>query len=133
MVLANKRVLIVEDNAMIGEVVAETIFEAGACPLGPVLNESEALDMICYNPGTPDAAVLDLGLEGNVVAIADKLAQLGVPFVFATGKPQSVPGHHAHRPICAKPYTPAELIGALQRAFAEHREAAGEVTAEPLV
>jgi len=36
--IVGKHVLIVEDNGLIGEVIAESISQAGGWPLGPVLS-----------------------------------------------------------------------------------------------
>jgi CheY-like chemotaxis protein len=115
--IEGKRVLIVEDNSLIGEVIAETISEAGGWPLGPVLSEREALDMIDYNPGMPDAAILDVRLDGLTFGVADRLHDLGVPFVFATGHSGDVPEHLRDVQVCQKPYTARELLSALQRAM----------------
>lgn len=113
-----KRVLIVEDNGLIGEVIADTIAEAGGCPIGPVLTESEALDLIDYTGEVPDAAVLDVNLDGTSFHVAERLRQLGVPFIFATGNAQQIPDAFRATPICEKPYTARSLLSALETALA---------------
>jgi DNA-binding response OmpR family regulator len=115
--IQGKRVLIVEDNCLIGEIIAETIFEAGGCPLGPVLSEREALDLIDYNPGVPDAAILDVQLDGLSFDVATRLQDLGVPFIFASGHRGEVPSHLRDVRICSKPYTARELLAALEQAI----------------
>jgi CheY-like chemotaxis protein len=115
--IAGKRVLIVKDNALIGEVAAETISEAGGWPLGPVLTEREALDMISYNPGIPDAAILDVHLDGSSFVVAEKLHALGVPFIFATGHRGGIPDHLSSARICHKPYSAHDLLTALTSAI----------------
>jgi CheY-like chemotaxis protein len=120
--IVGKRVLIVEDNSLIGEVIAETIAEAGGLPLGPVLSEREALDLINYNPGVPDAAILDVQLDGLSFTVAERLRALGVPFVFATGYAGEIPEHLRDNLICTKPYTVPALLSALSRAFVTARD-----------
>ena len=113
-IIQGKRVLIVEDNGLIGEVIAETISAAGGWPLGPVVTEREALDMIDYNPGMPDAAVLDVRLDGLSFDVATRLQTLGVPFIFASGHRDDVPDHLRGVHMCQKPYTSRELLSALE-------------------
>jgi DNA-binding response OmpR family regulator len=115
--IQGKRVLIVEDNSLIGEVIAETISEAGGWPLGPVVSEREALDMIDYNPGRPDAAILDVRLDGVSFDVATRLQDLGVPFIFASGHCDDVPDHLRDVQVCQKPYTARELLSALEQAL----------------
>lgn len=124
--IAEKRVLIVEDNGLVGEVIADAITEAGGWPLGPVLSKREALDMINYNPGIPDIAILDVHLDGTSFDVAARLAELGVPFIFASGNIRDIPEAYRDAPVCEKPYTPDALLRMLTRALdaAPHRAAA---------
>ena len=64
----------------------------------------------------PDVAVLDLMLaDGSAVDVAEALAALGVPFVFATGYGDSVaiPAPYRHVPVVRKPYGIADLVASL--------------------
>jgi DNA-binding response OmpR family regulator len=117
-IIRGKRILIVEDDSLIGEVIAETISEAGGWPLGPVASEREALDMIDYNPGKPDAAILDIRFGGNSFDVATHLQGLGVPFIFASGHRDDVPVHLRSIQVCEKPYTIRELLCSLEQALA---------------
>ena len=56
-----KRVLIIEDEASIGLMVAEILADEGFGVIGPVGNRREALSAL--EDRQPHAAVLDLGLE----------------------------------------------------------------------
>ena len=116
-VFEGKRVLIVEDNALIGTMVADMMSEIGAHPVGPVITEKEAMDRINHDPDVPHAAILDLGLDRSSVDIAARLHELGIPFIFATGAPNDVPARFSHVPTCSKPYTVADLMNALRQAF----------------
>ena len=75
-VFKDKRVLIVEDNGLIGTMVADMMSEAGARPIGPVITESEAMDRINHDPDIPDAVILDLGLDRSSADIATRLHEL---------------------------------------------------------
>jgi DNA-binding response OmpR family regulator len=115
--MTNKRILIVEDEVLMGGVVADLITEAGGRPIGPVLNEEEALDLLAYDRVPPDAAVLDLRATGSAGALADRLREMAVPFIFAAVLPGVAPAPHGDNPVCTKPYTPSELYAALKAAF----------------
>lgn len=117
--MTNKRILIVEDEALIGDIVAELIAESGGTPIGPLLSEEEALDLLAYDNTPPDAAVLDLRALGSAHALADQLRVMGVPFIFAAVLPGEVPARHAGTPVCTRPYTPSDLYAALHAALAQ--------------
>ena len=116
-VFEGKRVLIVEDNGLIGTLVADMMSDLGAEPIGPVITEREAMDRINHDPDVPEAAILDLGLDRSSADIAARLHELGIPFIFATGAPNDVPARFRHVPTCSKPYTVADLMNALRQAF----------------
>ena len=61
----------------------ETLKAAGLHVLGPAASVAEAMALL--EAGTPDAAILDLNLRGELVTpVARKLREIGVPFVLAT-------------------------------------------------
>lgn len=115
--IQRRRVLIVEDNALIGEHMATIIEDAGGVPLGPVCSREEARDALDNPTLFVDAAVLDLRLDGMSLMIADQLRDMGVPFVFATGDASDIPAEYRFHPVCEKPFTPKGLMAALQRAI----------------
>ena len=83
-----KRVLVVEDEIAVAMLVEDELRGAGAEVLGPVPTVGDALRLVeaAAADGGISAAVLDINLDGRHVApVADKLAALGVPFLFATG------------------------------------------------
>ena len=70
----------------------------------------------------PDVAVLDVNLGTETsIPVAERLAELGVPFMFATGYGDKVPrpASVAHAPMLAKPYTADVLRKALGALAAE--------------
>ena len=113
--LAGRRILIVEDEALVAMLVEDALLDAGAEVVGPVATVAEAMALL--DTAAPDAAVLDLNLAGETsTPVADVLATRGVPFVVATGYgAEGLPPGHASVPVLAKPYDPDELTGTLSR------------------
>jgi CheY-like chemotaxis protein len=111
--LQDKRVLVVEDEALVAMLVEDGLIEAGAKVVGPAASVEEALQLIegAASDGGLSAAVLDLNLNGQAVSpVADRLAALGVPFLFTTGyrDGRDMGGHAA--PTLRKPFDPEALI-----------------------
>ena len=112
--LQGRRVLVVEDEALICMMLEDGLFEAGAEVVGSACSVKEALELIdrAAADGGLSAAVLDINLEGETVSpVADRLAALSVPFVFATGYGEGYNrGLHAAAPILAKPFDGNQVI-----------------------
>ena len=113
--LAGRRILIVEDEALVAMLVEDALLDAGAEVVGPVATVAEAMALL--DTAAPDAAVLDLNLAGETsTPVADVLAARSVPFVVATGYgAEGLPAGHASVPVLAKPYDPDELTSTLAR------------------
>jgi DNA-binding response OmpR family regulator len=111
--LAGRRVLLVEDEALVAMLIEDALDSAGAVMLGPYAAVAPALAAI--PEALPELAVLDLNLAGeSSLPIADELAGRGVPLVFASGYGQAgLPPRFRGRPMLAKPFDPAELIAVL--------------------
>jgi CheY-like chemotaxis protein len=116
--LEGKRVLVVEDEALTAMFMEDGLLDAGAEVVGPAGSVDEALRLIegTAADGGLSGAVLDIKLGAEAVApVADRLAALGVPFVFATGYGQDCDtGGHAAAPVLAKPFGPDALVAALE-------------------
>ena len=112
--LANRRVLVVEDEYFIADDMARALKKLGAEVVGPVPTKDKALALVSSDQRI-DAAVLDINLKGETVfPVADALRQQGVPFVFATGYDQgNVPPDYHAVPRWEKPFDPQELVKAL--------------------
>ena len=108
-----RSVLVVEDDAVLGEAIGLCVEEAGYAVAGVAQSVDAALSTLRCR--SVDAALLDVNLSGELVfAVADALAARGVPFVFVTGRPaSSIPETHRHRPLVPKPYYDAALCAAL--------------------
>lgn len=113
--LNGRRILVVEDEALIAMLVEDALLDAGAEVLGPAATVEEALAL--FESSEPEAAVLDINLAGQAsTPVADALADRGVPFVVATGYGAAgLPERHRGVPVLAKPYDPQELIETLTR------------------
>ena len=107
--LAGHRVLVVEDEQLIGLMLADVLEEFGSAVLGPVATVSEAIDLV--DSGDVTAALLDLSLRGETVyLVADRLAEQDIPFVFITGYSRGALGlRHAGAALLTKPFGPRQL------------------------
>lgn len=97
-----KRVLLAEDEAMIGMMMRDILLEYGLFVVGPCCTVSEATVAAA---GEFDCAILDLNLGGDpIYPLATVLAERKVPFVFVTGYGrESIDDRFAHVPILQKP------------------------------
>jgi DNA-binding response OmpR family regulator len=115
--LKDKRVLVVEDEALLSMLVEDDLRDAGAEVLGPASSVDEALRLVeaAAADGGIDAAVLDINLQGEaVLPVADRLALLGVPFLFATGYSEGLgTGEHESAPTLCKPFNTEKLVEAV--------------------
>jgi CheY-like chemotaxis protein len=105
------RVLIVEDEIVVALFMEDILAEFGYRVAGVVSRLDEAM----AREADFDLAVLDVHLNGkNVFDFADKLAEAGTPFVFATGYGErGIPDRHRGRPVLQKPFSPEDLKRAL--------------------
>lgn len=113
-----RRVLVVEDEALTALALKSLLDEAGFHVLGPVGRVGDALALA--RTGNPEAAVLDVNLFGEtVLPLADILLDQGVPFVFCTGYQNGggIAEHHRHAPVLTKPVNGNQLIAAVDRLF----------------
>ena len=117
--LKEKRVLIVDDEALIALTMKQALQEQGSTVVGPARSSAAALDLIRQQ--APDLAILDLNLAGrSSVSIARALRALGVPYVYCTGyaDPAQMIEPELRAETLTKPTDPRELVEALRRALA---------------
>ncbi len=107
--LAGRRVLVVEDEALVAMLIEDILLDAGAEVAGPAATEAEALTLLAAT--RPDTAVVDVNLGGHTSEpVIAALAASGVPFLVATGYSATgltVPSGGA---IIAKPFEPSTLV-----------------------
>lgn len=112
--LAQRRVMVVEDEYFIADDIVRALQKLGAEVVGPIPTRDKAL-MLLESGASIHAAVLDINLQGKTVfPVADVLIARGVPFVFATGYDQStVPAAYEDVPRWEKPFEAHDLAKAL--------------------
>ena len=118
LVLRGKRVLVVEDEALLAMFLEDELVDAGVEVVGAAGSVVEALQLVmqAVSGGGLSAAVLDINLGGTMVyPVADMLAAFNVPFLFTTGYNMDRDmGAHAAAPMLLKPLPAGELIAALE-------------------
>jgi CheY-like chemotaxis protein len=117
--LTDRRVLVVEDEAIISMMVEDALTDAGAMVVGPASSVEKALALIAR--GEPiDAAAIDMNLNGRLVTpVAQALAARGIPVVMLTGYDLAgIPDELKGLPLVSKPFSPERLIAALGEALA---------------
>lgn len=83
--LMARRILIVEDEAMLALDLEFAFEDAGAQVVGPAVSLDQAMALVS-GVADIDAAVLDVDIAGQpVLPVAQALSAAGVPFVFHTG------------------------------------------------
>ena len=106
--LTGRRILIVEDEALVSLMLADVLESAGAVVVGPVSTVKAALDLL--GAEAIDCAILDIKLgDGISVPVAEALAALGIRFVIATGS-DTVPAGYNGAPVLHKVFLPEEVI-----------------------
>lgn len=113
---SGRRILVVEDEALIGLLLQSVLGELGWVVVGVARNITEALAFIEIERPGFDAATLDLNLGGEIsIKVAAALEARGIPFIITTGYDD--PMHLADfavRPIVAKPIVEEALAQALE-------------------
>jgi PAS domain S-box-containing protein len=99
----SRRVLLVEDEALVAMMIQEFLSECGRAVVGPIGTAAEAL--AAARQGDFDAAILDINLgDGMAYPVAEILSARGVPFVFLTGyEADTIDDRFSAVPILQKP------------------------------
>ena len=113
--LGGASVLIVEDEIIIGLMLAAEIGNAGGTPVGPVTSVTGALKTIASRP--VDAVILDAKLiDGSGADLATCLDQRRIPYVVVSGyESDALPKSLRHAPFIAKPISAPLLIDAIRK------------------
>jgi CheY-like chemotaxis protein len=107
-------VLLVEDSLIISLDCEDLLVRLGADHVVTQATAQGSLDYLV--DGTPSVAILDINLgDRNSFPVADRLVDLGTPFIFASGygEQASLPIEHRNRPVVQKPYTLERIATAL--------------------
>lgn len=113
-----RRVLVVEDSALVALEVVDAVKELGWSVVGPANRLRDALALA--QSERLDGAVLDINLDGDFVyPVAEVLQNRDVPFVFASGygSRSVVPQRFHDAPLVEKPFRTESLQATMARAF----------------
>jgi DNA-binding response OmpR family regulator len=115
-ILSGKKVLIVEDEAIISFLLEDMVTSLGCEDITLAGNVKNALAQI--DAAQPEAAILDVNLGGEMAyPVAETLRAIGVPFVFTTGYGRGgVKPEWAGYPVVQKPFN-IEALGAALRSI----------------
>lgn len=114
--LKGKRILVVEDEALIAVMVEDMLTEMGSVVVGPAATIEQALALA--RAEEIDGAVLDVNVRGERIdPVAEALTERGVPMLFATGYGEVRLASGATTTVIDKPYTQDKLARGLAAAM----------------
>ena len=116
---AGFRVLVVEDEPLIGMEIEYAVQQLGHDVVGPIAVLAEALELTAT--GDFECAILDINIRGgNSYPVADKLLECGVPFLLLSGyRTETFPERFHEQPQLRKPFTTEQLDQAIRNLCAE--------------
>ena len=112
-ILADLKILLVEDDAIIGRDIADILELHGAVVVGPCTTRATALQALDEKP---DAALLDVNLGRETSAdVAIRLSEMNVPHLVLSGQIDShdLGPAFANAAIMQKPFRERDLVAAL--------------------
>ena len=114
------RIIVVEDDALIGMLLAEMLVEMGhdVCAIEETEEGAVASAALCH----PDVMIVDAWLgDGSGISAIDKILAIGaMPHVFVSGDLARVRKLRPDSVMVQKPYREAELANAIHQAIAKH-------------
>jgi len=110
--LAGRRLLVVEDEALVALELSALLEQAGVEVIGPASNVREALEFV--DRGGFEGVLLDANLGGQPVdEVAAALTRRNIAFVFVSGYGgENLPPGFAHIPHVSKPFKADEVLAA---------------------
>ncbi len=117
--LSGRRVLVVEDEALVSMLLEDMLEDLGCQVLGPLMRVSDALAVVAEPDTQFDVAILDVNLAGErCFTVAEALRARGTPFVLSTGYDDGgIDEGWRDRPILRKPFLSSQLEDVLRRAL----------------
>lgn len=119
-----QKILVAEDEMIIGFDLCDTCEEAGFTVEGPHPGISSA--MLAFQKEKPDLAILDVSLDdGKVFPLAEKLAAENIPIIFHSGNASEaeIRSHFPNATIRSKPCPPHDMIAAVSGALGDCAQA----------
>lgn len=113
--MGRRKILVVEDDALIAMELGERLDELGYEVVGPAQSIDEAERLVAGQK--PDAALLDANLAGaSSVPLGVRLSGMGVPVAFCTGydRIKDLPTALTSAPLLTKPISDDDLATALK-------------------
>jgi CheY-like chemotaxis protein len=112
--LAERHILVVEDDFFIADDLTDMLEAAGAEVVGPAASLAAAHALLARTERL-DGAILDINLRGKMVfPLADALRERAIPFIFATGYDRGViPARFADVRACEKPFSAEQIARAM--------------------
>lgn len=111
------RILLVEDDPLIGLEFQNALADAGVEAVGPMSDVHHSLSAIMGEGGHLDAAILDVNLRGeSTLPLAQLLAERGVPYLFVSGYDldTALPTELRQVPKLQKPVSGPQLLAAVR-------------------
>ena len=111
--MAERRILIVEDDVLIGMMLVDMFDALGLPEPAQATGKDEALALIASEPLAGALVDINLGEEKGW-PVADALAAMGIPFAFTSGGGDVIPAAHAGRRLISKPFRIGDIEAALR-------------------
>ncbi len=110
-------ILVVEDDALIGILLGETLEAMGHTVCAIEATEADAVNSAASC--SPDLMIVDMGLdEGDGVSAVEKITRdLPVPHVFVSGDDARLRSFKSNAVILRKPFRESDLARAIERAL----------------
>lgn len=120
--LVKARILLVEDDPLVGLEFQTTLTDAGVEAVGPMPDLHHSLTAIMGEGCHFDAAILDVNLRGeSTLPLAQLLSERGVPYMFVSGYDleTALPAELRRAPKLQKPVTGTQLLAAVRTLIGE--------------
>ena len=108
------RVLVIEDEALVGMMIEDFLGDFGYSVVGPIENPEAAIFLAATEQ--IDVTVVDINISGQVAtAVADKLIEREIPFLFVSSYEKMRGTRYASISLLRKPFMPEDLHDAVER------------------
>lgn len=110
------RILLLEDDILIGEILSEMLEDMGHTVLGVAATEKKGIELAART--RPDFLICDVTLEeGNGISAARTICANGIiPHLFASGDVNRVKASEPNAIILEKPFRQGDVEAAIARA-----------------